>query len=132
MRYFYSNPSRLLKNQDLLRVDYAVNARMNTYFRWVNDYQREQNQNGVWAGQPFPVQPQQRPKPGSSWSWTLINIISPTISSETTLSYNHQSQSLSIVEPNPHRSRHAGRELDTALSEDESDQLDCECERVAC
>ncbi len=31
----------------------------------------------------------------------MINIISPTISSETTLSYNHQSQSLSIVEPNP-------------------------------
>ena len=101
VRYFYNNPSRLLKNQDMLRIDYSINAKMNTYFRWVNDYQREQNQNGIWAGQNLPLQPQQRPKPGSSWAWSLINIISPTISSETTLSYNHQSQSLSIVEPNP-------------------------------
>jgi hypothetical protein len=101
VRYYYNNPSRLIKNQDLLRIDYAINSRMNTYFRWVNDYQREQNQNGIWAGQNLPLQPQRRPKPGSSWSWTLINIFSPTISSETTLSYNHQSQSLSIIEPNP-------------------------------
>jgi hypothetical protein len=101
VRYFYNNPSRLWKDQDVLRIDYAISSTMNTYFRWVNDYQREQNQNGIWAGQPFPVQPQQRPKPGSSWSWSLVKIFSPQVSSETILSYNHQSQSLSIVEPNP-------------------------------
>ena len=38
-RYYYNNPSRLLKNQDLLRLDYAFSSKMNTYFRWVNDYQ---------------------------------------------------------------------------------------------
>ena len=101
VRYFYNNPSRLWKDQDVLRIDYSISAKMNAYFRWVNDYQKEQNQNGIWAGQPFPVQPQQRPKPGSSWSVNFINTITPTLSAETILSYNHQSQSLSIVEPNP-------------------------------
>jgi hypothetical protein len=101
VRYYYNLPSRLIKNQDLLRIDYAISSTMNSYFRWVNDYQREQNENGIWAGQGLPIQPQRRPKPGSSWSWSLVKIFSPTISSETTLSYNHQSQSLSVVEPNP-------------------------------
>ncbi|MGE5569979.1 MAG: carboxypeptidase regulatory-like domain-containing protein [Rhodospirillales bacterium] len=101
VRYYYNNPSKLRKDQDLLRIDYTVNAKLNTFFRWVNDYQEEENQNGVWAGQPFPIQPQRRPKPGSSWAWTLIGIVSPTISTETTLSYNHQSQELAVIEPNP-------------------------------
>ncbi len=101
VRYYYNNPSRLLKNQDLLRVDYAISSKMNSYFRWVNDYQREQNENGIWAGQNIPIQPQRRPKPGSSWSWNIVNSFAPALSAETILSYNHQSQSLSIVEPNP-------------------------------
>ena len=42
-----------------------------------------------------------RPKPGSSWSWNLVNTFTPTLASETILSYNHQSQSLSIVGDNP-------------------------------
>jgi hypothetical protein len=101
VRYHYNNPSRLEKNQDLLRVDYAVSDRTSAFFRWVNDDQMEQNQNGIWAGQNIPIQPQRRPKPGSSWSLSLINVVSPSLSSETVLSYNHQSQSLSVVEPNP-------------------------------
>jgi hypothetical protein len=100
-RYYYNNPSQLRKNQDVLRVDYAVSSKMNAFFRWVNDYQREQNQNGVWAGQGIPIQPQMRPKPGSSWSLNFVNSFTPAMSAETVLSYNHQSQSLSIVEPNP-------------------------------
>jgi hypothetical protein len=101
VRYYYNNPSRLRKDQNLLRVDYAISSKMSSFFRWVDDYQREQNQNGIWAGQNIPIQPQRRPKPGSSWAWSLINSFSPAVSSETTLSYNHQSQSLSVVEPNP-------------------------------
>jgi hypothetical protein len=101
VRYFYNNPSRLEKNQDLLRVDYAINSKMNTFFRWVNDYQKEQNQNGIWTGEPFPIQPQERPKPGSSWSWNLVTTFTPTLAAETILSYNHQSQSLSIIGDNP-------------------------------
>jgi hypothetical protein len=101
VRYFYNNPSRLWKNQDLLRVDYAISSKVNTFFRWVNDYQKEQNENGIWTGEPFPIQPQMRPKPGSSWSWNLVSTFTPTLAAETILSYNHQSQSLSIVGDNP-------------------------------
>ncbi len=101
VRYFYNNPSRLWKNQDLLRVDYAISSKINTFFRWVNDYQKEQNENGIWTGEPFPIQPQMRPKPGSSWSWNLVSTFTPSLAAETILSYNHQSQSLSIVGDNP-------------------------------
>jgi len=41
-------------------------------FRWVNDYQKETIQTGIWTGEPFPIQPQTRPKPGSSWSWNVV------------------------------------------------------------
>lgn len=101
VRYFYNNPDQLEKNQDLLRVDFAISSKMNTFFRWVNDYQKETIQNGIWTGEPFPIQPQARPKPGSSWSWNLVSTFTPTLAAETILSYNHQSQSLSIVGNNP-------------------------------
>lgn len=100
-RYFYNNPDQLTKDQDLARVDYAVNSKMNTYFRWVNDYQKETIQTGIWTGEPFPIQPQARPKPGSSWSWNIVNTFTPALAAETILSYNHQSQSLSVVGDNP-------------------------------
>ncbi len=101
VRYTWNNPDKLEKYQDLLRVDYALTSKLNTYFRWVNDDQSETIDNGIWTGEPFPLQPQFRPKPGSSWSWNIVNSFSPTLSSETIFSYNHQSQSLSIVQPNP-------------------------------
>jgi hypothetical protein len=101
VRYTYNNANKLNKYQDLLRVDYALSSKMNTYFRWVNDDQSETIDTGIWTGEPFPLQPQFRPKPGSSWSWNIVNSFSPTLAAETILAYNHQSQSLSIVEPNP-------------------------------
>ena len=101
VRYYYNNPDVLEKNQDLLRVDYAINSKMNNFFRWVNDYQKETFQNGIWGSQPFPIQPQARPKPGSSWAWNLVTTFTPTLAAETILSYNHQSQSLSVVGTNP-------------------------------
>ena len=67
----------------------------------MNDYQKETIQNGIWTGEPFPIQPQMRPKPGSSWSWNLVNTFTPSLASETILAYNHQSQSLSTVGANP-------------------------------
>jgi len=100
-RYFYNNPDNLVKNQDLLRVDFAISSKMSTFFRWVNDYQKEQIQTGIWTGEPFPIQPQLRPKPGSSWSWNLVTTFTPSLASETILAYNHQSQSLSIAGTNP-------------------------------
>lgn len=100
-RYYYNNPDALTKNQDVLRIDYAVSSKVTSFFRWVNDYQKEQIQTGIWTGEPFPIQPQVRPKPGSSWSWNLVTTFTPTLASETVLSYNHQSQSLSVVGNNP-------------------------------
>ncbi len=100
-RYYWHNPDTLKKDQDILRVDYAASSKLNTYFRWVNDDQNEEFGNGVWAWEPFPVQPQFRPKPGSSWSWNIVNTFSPLLATETILSYNHQSQSLSVVGSNP-------------------------------
>jgi Carboxypeptidase regulatory-like domain/TonB-dependent Receptor Plug Domain len=100
-RYFYNNPDQLKKDQDMLRIDYNISSKMSSFFRWVNDYQDETIQNGIWTGEPFPMQPQYRPKPGSSWSWNLVTTFTPTVASETILAYNHQSQSLSIVGNNP-------------------------------
>jgi len=101
VRYFYNNPDVLEKDQDLLRIDYAISSKMSAFFRWVNDYQKETIQTGIWTGEPFPIQPQARPKPGSSWSWNLVTTFTPTLASETILSYNHQTQSLSVVGNNP-------------------------------
>ena len=101
VRYFYNNPDNLVKNQDMLRVDYNISSTMSSFFRWVNDYQKETFANGIWGGQPFPMQAQARPKPGSSWAWNLVKTFTPTLASETILSYNHQSQSLSVVGTNP-------------------------------
>jgi hypothetical protein len=101
VRYFFNAPDNLVKNQDMLRVDYNVNSKMTSFFRWVNDYQKETVATGIWGYEPFPLQTQARPKPGSSWSWNLVNTFTPTLAAETILSYNHQSQSLSVVGNNP-------------------------------
>ena len=100
-RYYFNNPDVLQKDQDLARVDYQVSEKFSSFFRWVNDYQKEQFQTGIWGSEPFPIQPQFRPKPGSSWSWNLVNTFTPTLAAETILSFNHQSQSLSLVGNNP-------------------------------
>jgi hypothetical protein len=94
-------PDDLTKNQDMLRIDYNISSKVTSFFRWVNDYQKESVANGIWGNEPFPIQEQARPKPGSSWSWNLVTTFTPTLASETILSYNHQSQSLSVVGTNP-------------------------------
>ncbi len=101
LRDYFNDPDTLHKDQDMLRVDYAISSKMNSFFRWVNDYQKETIAEGIWGSEPFPLQPQARPKPGSSWSWNLVSTFTPTLASETVLTYNHQSQSLSIVGTNP-------------------------------
>jgi hypothetical protein len=100
-RYFFNNPDVLHKDQDLARVDYQISEKMSAFLRWVNDYQKEQFQTGIWGSEPFPIQPQVRPKPGSSWAINLVNTITPTLAAETIFSYNRQSQSLSVVGDNP-------------------------------
>lgn len=98
VRWNFSSPNKLEKDQDLLRVDYNINATTTTFFRWVNDDQTEFQPQAIWGWSSFsafpPIGPMQRPKPGSSWSWNIVKTLSPTLASETILSYNHQSQSL--------------------------------------
>src|SRR5262249_59730706 len=35
-------------------------------------------------------------KPGSSWSWNLVNVISPTVTNEFIFGYNHLTQVVDI------------------------------------
>ncbi len=98
-RYSYISPNKFSKDQDILRLDYVVNQTTTSYFRWVNDYQFERQAGAIWGSQPFPIAPQQRPKPGSSWSWNLIKSFGPKVSSETILAYMHQAQELAPVDP---------------------------------
>jgi len=98
-RYFFNSPNKFNKDQDLLRVDYVINDSTTSYFRWVNDDQWERLAGAIWGSQPFPIAPQERPKPGSSWSWSLIKSFGPKVSSETILAYMHQSQELRPVDP---------------------------------
>jgi hypothetical protein len=104
VRWIFSSPYKLVKNQDLLRVDYNITNKTSTFFRWVNDDQTEYQSGAIWGwnsyGPQLPFAKQQRPKPGSSWSWNIINTFSPTLASETILSYNHQSQSLTPSDQN--------------------------------
>src|SRR5262249_2989819 len=87
VRYFFNVPDNLAKNQYMLRVDYNISSKMTSFFRWVNDYQKESFANAIWGGEPFPMQAQARPKPGSSWAWNLVTTFTPTLASETILSY---------------------------------------------
>jgi hypothetical protein len=107
VRWTFSSPSRLRKDQDLLRIDYNLSNRTTTYFRWVNDYQIEYQSGAIWGwnsyGPQLPFAKQERPKPGSSWSWNIVNTLSPTLASETILSYNHQSQKLAASDTNGSR-----------------------------
>ena len=84
------------KDQKALRTDYAVNAKTNMFFRWVDDAQSEAQGYGIFSGNSFPVLPQFRAKPGASYGYNLVNSISPTMTNELILTYNHLTQVVDI------------------------------------
>lgn len=84
------------KDQKVLRVDYAISSKMNMFFRWVDDAQSEGYNFGVFSGNSFPVLPQFRAKPGASYALNVVNTISPTITNEVILTYNHLTQVVDI------------------------------------
>ena len=45
--------------------------------------------------------PQYRKKPGASWSWNLVNVISPTTTNEFIFAYNHLTQIVDVVNGAP-------------------------------
>src|SRR5213075_316787 len=79
------------KHQEVARIDWNINAKTNFFFRWVDDSQQEQYHN-LFDFADYPILPEFRKKPGSSWSWNLVNVISPTTTNEFVFGYNHLTQ----------------------------------------
>lgn len=85
------------KNQYVLRVDYNFGPKANAFFRYVDDRQQESQGFGIFSGNSFPVLPQYRKKPGKSYGWSLVNVISPTLTNEATVGWLHLDQVVDIV-----------------------------------
>jgi hypothetical protein len=96
VRVFTQDQYRLRKRQEVVRVDYTINSKANFFFRWVDDSQEEDQGVGIFNSSSFPYTPQFRKKPGSSWSWNLVNVISPTVTNEFIFGYNHLTQVVDI------------------------------------
>lgn len=86
------------KNQYVVRVDYNFGPKANTFFRYVDDRQQESQGFGIFSGNSFPVLPQYRKKPGKSYAWSLVNVISPTLTNEATVGWLHLTQVVDIVQ----------------------------------
>jgi Carboxypeptidase regulatory-like domain/TonB-dependent Receptor Plug Domain len=96
----YNETYTLFKHQEVVRVDYNINQKTNFFFRWVDDSQTE-NYHNLFDFADYPILPEYRKKPGSSWSWNLVNVISPTMTNEFIFSYNHLTQLVDIVPGTP-------------------------------
>ena len=79
------------------RVDYNISTNANFFFRWADDAQHEEEDLGIFDNTPYPVLPQYREKPGSSWSWNLVNVLSPTTTNEFIFTYNHLTQIVDVL-----------------------------------
>ncbi len=84
------------KDQKALRTDYAISSKVNMFFRWVDDAQRESQGFGIFSGNSFPVLPQYREKPGASYALNVVATLSPTTTNELILTYNHLTQRVDI------------------------------------
>jgi hypothetical protein len=84
------------KNQKALRADYNFSAKANFFFHWVDDAQQESQGLGIFSGNSYPVLPEYRKKPGASWAWNLVNVISPSLTNEFIFTYNHLTQKVDI------------------------------------
>ncbi|HMH12680.1 MAG TPA: carboxypeptidase regulatory-like domain-containing protein [Edaphobacter sp.] len=89
------------KNQYVVRVDYNFGPKANAFFRYVDDRQQESQGFGIFSGNTFPVLPQYRKKPGKSYAWNLVNVISPTLTNEVSVGWLHLTQVVDIVQGTP-------------------------------
>ncbi len=85
------------KNAEVVRADYNINAKNNAFFRWADDSQHEQQGYGIFSGNSYPIFPEFRAKPGASWSYNLISVISPTMTNEAIFTYNHLTQVVQVT-----------------------------------
>jgi TonB-dependent Receptor Plug Domain len=96
----YNETYTLFKRQLVTRFDWNINQKTDFFFRWVDDAQTE-NYHNLFDYADYPILPEFRKKPGSSWSWNLVNTISPTITNEFIFSYNHLTQVVDIQPGTP-------------------------------
>ncbi len=95
----FQDAYQFTKNQNALRVDYAASDKLNVFFRWVNDSQREAQQFGIFGDNSFPILPEFREKPGGSWAIGVNNILSPTLTNEAIFQFNHLTQRVDVNTP---------------------------------
>jgi len=88
---------RFHKDGLVARVDYNISPNMNFFFRWADDGNHEEQGLGIFGSTPYPIYPQYREKPGASWSWNLINVISPQTTNEFIFARNHLTQVVDIT-----------------------------------
>ena len=101
-KYFipYNETYTLFKHQEVLRYDWNIDPKASFFFRWVDDSQQEQYHN-LFDFADYPILPEYRKKPGSSWEWNLVSVISPTLTNEFIFSYNHLTQVVDIQPGTP-------------------------------
>ena len=98
VRYPFQETYQLNKFGKVARIDYNISSNANFFFRWADDSQREEEDLGIFNNSPYPIHPQYRKKPGSSWSWNLVNVLSPTTTNEFIFTYNHLTQVVDLTD----------------------------------
>jgi hypothetical protein len=101
VRVAFQDTYKFSKNQKALRADYNINAKTQFFFRWVDDGQQESQGFGIFSGNNYPVFPEYRKKPGASWSWNLVDVLSPTMTNEAIFTYNHLTQVVNVIDLAP-------------------------------
>lgn len=97
VRVPFQDTYRFYKNQYVARVDYNISEKMNVFWRWVWDPQRESQQRGIFTTLPNPIFPMFREKPGQSHSFNVINVISPRLTNEAIFTVNDLNQLVDVA-----------------------------------
>ena len=95
----FQDSYQFTKNQNAARIDYAANDKLNMFFRWVNDSQRESQQFGIFGYNAFPVLPEFREKPGASWAYGVNSVFSQSLTNEAIFQFNHLTQRVDVNTP---------------------------------
>ncbi|MBI3473799.1 MAG: carboxypeptidase regulatory-like domain-containing protein [Candidatus Solibacter usitatus] len=98
VRYPYQQQYGFTKDGKVARIDWNLSSKLNFFFRWADDSQREEQGLGIFTTLPSPVFPQYRKKPGSSWSYNLVNVISPHVTNEFIFGYNRLTQVVDVID----------------------------------
>jgi hypothetical protein len=97
VRHSYQQQYGFEKDAKVLRVDWTLSQNTNFFFRWADDAQQEVQALGIFATLPSPIFPQFRKKPGSSWSYNLVTVLSPTMTNEFIFGYNRLTQLVDVT-----------------------------------